>query len=165
MMHAQAVGNAPTEPTFVCAVASGNGGNRRYTLTWIDNSTSETAFVIERSSSPTGPWSILATVSSDRLTVGPGTGSTQTCEDKTKETFYYQVHAINLVGDRRYLELLQPVLQPGPSRRWLEHADARLQGRDWPSGCRSGSYQPHSRCHRQEQVVGDGHPELDGQRQ
>ena len=75
MMHAQVVGVAPKAPTFVSAVASGNGGNRRYTVTWTDNSKNETAFVIERASSATGPWSILATVPSDRLTNGPGTGT------------------------------------------------------------------------------------------
>ena len=67
-------------------------------MTWTDNSKNETAFVIERSSSPTGPWSILATVPSDRLTVGPGTG-TRTYVDRTRNTYYYQVYAINVVGD------------------------------------------------------------------
>ena len=98
MMHAQVVGIAPKAPTFVSAVASGNGGNRSYTVTWIDNSKNETAFVIERASSPSGPWSILATVPSDRLTVGPGTG-TRTYIDRTRNTFYYQVYAVNVVGD------------------------------------------------------------------
>lgn len=98
MMHAQVVGVAPAAPTFVSAVASGSGGNRRYTVTWTDNSKNETAFVIQRSSSPSGPWSILATVPSDALTVGPGTG-TRTYDDRTRNTFYYQVYAINVVGD------------------------------------------------------------------
>ena len=98
MMHAQVVGIAPAAPTFDSAVASGNGRNRQYTVTWIDNSKNETAFVIERSSSPTGPWSTLVTVPSDRLTVGPGTG-TRTYVDRTRNTYYYQVYAINVVGD------------------------------------------------------------------
>jgi FtsP/CotA-like multicopper oxidase with cupredoxin domain len=98
MMHAQVVGVAPAAPSSVSAVATGNGANRRYTVTWTDNSKNETAFVIERSSSPTGPWSTLATVPSDRLTTGPGTG-TRTYTDQTRNTFYYQVYAINVVGD------------------------------------------------------------------
>jgi hypothetical protein len=98
MMHAQVVGVAPKAPDFISAIASGNGGNRQYTVTWTDNSKNETAFVIERSSSPTGPWSVLATVPSDRLTTGPGTG-TRTFQDRTRNTFYYQVYAINVVGD------------------------------------------------------------------
>lgn len=98
MMHAQVVGVAPAAPTSVSAVASGNGGNRKYTVTWMDNSKNETAFVIERATSPTGPWSTLATVPSDRLIVGPGTGM-RSYEDRTKTTYYYQVYAINVVGD------------------------------------------------------------------
>jgi hypothetical protein len=99
MMHPQVVGVAPTEPTFVSAIASGNGNNRRYTVTWIDNSKNETAYVIERSASPTGPWSTLVTVPSDRLSVGPEIGSTLTYDDITRGTYYYQVYAINVVGD------------------------------------------------------------------
>jgi len=98
MMHSQVVGIPPAAPTFISAVASGTGNNRRYTITWIDNSKNETAFVIRRSSSPTGPWSILATVPSDRLIVGPGLG-TRTYVDRTRNTYYYQVYAINVVGD------------------------------------------------------------------
>jgi hypothetical protein len=98
MMHAQVVGVAPPAPTFISAIASGNGNNRRYTVTWTDNSKNETAFVIERSSSSNGPWSILTTIPSNRLTVGPGTG-TRTYVDTTRNTYYYRVYAINVVGD------------------------------------------------------------------
>jgi FtsP/CotA-like multicopper oxidase with cupredoxin domain len=98
MMHAQVVGVAPAEPTLVSAIASGSGSNRVYTVTWTDNSKNETAFVIQRSSSPAGPWSILTTIPSDRLTTGPGTG-TRTYTDTTRSTFYYQVYAVNVVGD------------------------------------------------------------------
>ncbi len=98
MMHAQVVGVAPKPPTFISAVASGSGNNRKYTVTWTDNSKNETAFVIERASSPDGPWSILATAPSDPLTVGPGTGA-RTYTDVTRNTFSYRVYAINVVGD------------------------------------------------------------------
>ena len=98
MMHAQVVGVAPKAPTFISAVASGSGNRRIYTVTWTDNSKNETAFVVERASSPTGPWSILTTIPSDRLIVGPGTG-TRTYSDRTRNTYYYQVYAINTVGD------------------------------------------------------------------
>ena len=86
MMHSQVVGVAPKEPTFLSAVASGSGNSRIYTITWNDNSRNETAFVIERSSSPTGPWSILKTIPSDRLTTGPGTGQ-RTTTDRTRNIF------------------------------------------------------------------------------
>jgi len=98
MMHAQVVGVAPPAPTLISALASGSGNNRQYTVTWTDNSKNETAFVIERSSSPTGPWSTLITLPSDRLTIGPETG-TRTYVDRTRNTYYYRVYAINVVGD------------------------------------------------------------------
>lgn len=72
-----------------------------YEVTWSDNSKNETAFVIERSISGTNQWSVLATVPSDRLTAGPGLG-TRTYNDvigNTKDTYAYQVYAINVVGD------------------------------------------------------------------
>jgi len=101
MMHAQVVGVEPLAPTFDSAVKSGNGNSRIYTVTWTDNSKNETAFVIERSSSATGPWTTLTTVPSDALNVGPGTG-TRTYIDpigNPNRDYFYQVYAINVVGD------------------------------------------------------------------
>jgi FtsP/CotA-like multicopper oxidase with cupredoxin domain len=102
MMHAQVVGVAPAAPTFVSAVRIGNGNQRRYNITWIDNSKNETAFVIERREAGTANvWTVVATVPSDRLTVGPGTG-TLTYTDpigNTNTLYEYQVYAINVVGD------------------------------------------------------------------
>ncbi|MEW5956968.1 MAG: multicopper oxidase domain-containing protein [Chloroflexota bacterium] len=99
MMHSQVVGIAPAAPTGLTWVPTGNGNNTRNVLTWTDNSKNETAFVIERSSSPTGPWSTLATVPSDRLVVGPGTGQRTYTDRVGRNTYYYQVYAINTVGD------------------------------------------------------------------
>jgi hypothetical protein len=102
MMHAQAVGVAPAAPTFISAVRSGSGNNRRYTVTWTDNSKNETAFVIERrTAGSTGPWTAIATVPSDRLTVGPGKGTRTYINTigNTNTLFEYQVYAINVVGD------------------------------------------------------------------
>jgi len=101
MMRSQVVGIAPKAPTGPTWVTSGSGNSRANVLTWTDNSVNETAFVIERSTSATGPWTILTTVPSDRVTVGPGTG-TRTYSDRignTKTVYYYQVYAINTVGD------------------------------------------------------------------
>jgi FtsP/CotA-like multicopper oxidase with cupredoxin domain len=101
MMRSQAVGVAPNAPFGLVWSTTGNGNSRANVLTWMDNSKNETAFVIERSTSATGPWSVLATVPSDRLTIGPGTG-TRTYSDvigNTKTVYYYQVYAINTVGD------------------------------------------------------------------
>jgi FtsP/CotA-like multicopper oxidase with cupredoxin domain len=110
MMHAQVVGVAPTAPTFVSAERIGNGQNRRYDITWIDNSKGETAFVIERRvAGSTNPWTTIATVQSSVLGVvpyietgvGPGIG-TRTYSDRIGNTsilYEYQVYAINTVGD------------------------------------------------------------------
>ncbi|MCB0159961.1 MAG: multicopper oxidase domain-containing protein, partial [Caldilineaceae bacterium] len=102
MMHAQVVGVEPSAPTFVSAVRSGNGRNQQYLVTWTDNSKNETAFVIERR--PAGSsdaWTEIATVPSDALGVGPGTG-TRTYVDalgRDNNLYEYQVYAINVVGD------------------------------------------------------------------
>jgi FtsP/CotA-like multicopper oxidase with cupredoxin domain len=109
MMRPQVVAVAPEEPTGLTWALTGTGQNRRNVLTWTDNSMNETAFVIERSTSATGPWSIRATVHSSQLGVvpfvdtgnGPGTG-TRTYSDtlgNDRNTYFYQVYAINTVGD------------------------------------------------------------------
>ncbi len=105
MMHAQVVGIAPRAPDGLTWVQStvGKGKNIKYrnTLTWTDNSKNETAFVIERSITANGPWSVLVTVPSAALTDGPGTG-TRTYVDQlggTPDVYFYQVYAINVVGD------------------------------------------------------------------
>ena len=105
MMHAQVVGVDPAAPEFISAVRTGNGPNRRYTVTWTDNSKNETAFVIERRifESTTDDWAVVATVESDRLTTGPGTG-TRTYDDvigSTNTLYEYNIYAINVVGDAR----------------------------------------------------------------
>ena len=100
MMRTQVVGVAPKAPDFLAAVKSGSGRNRQYTVSWTDTSKNETAFVVERSSSATGPWTILATVPSDRITQGPGT-DTRTYIDRIgnpDRTYFYQVYAVNTVG-------------------------------------------------------------------
>jgi hypothetical protein len=101
MMHAQVVGVAPAAPTDLTWALTGKGNSTANALTWTDTSKNETAFVIERSISLDGPWSILATVPSDPLNVGPGLGA-RTYNDvigNSKETYFYQVYAINVVGD------------------------------------------------------------------
>ncbi|HXV34457.1 MAG TPA: multicopper oxidase domain-containing protein [Gaiellaceae bacterium] len=101
MMRTQVVAVAPKAPGGLTWVTSGNGNTRANVLSWTDNSANETAFVVERGTSSTGPWSVLATVPSDRLTVGPTTGA-RTYSDvigNSRTTFFYQVYAINTVGD------------------------------------------------------------------
>jgi hypothetical protein len=109
MMHAQVVGIAPAAPTDVSWVegfTGNNARNRRYfnDVSWMDNSKNETAFVIERRLTGSVDWTVIATVPSDRLTVGPGTGL-RTYRDsygvrgEPAVPYEYQVYAINVVGD------------------------------------------------------------------
>jgi len=105
-MRSQVVGVAPAAPTLLPITQSGSGNQLRNNLSWADNSKNETAFVIERSASSTGPWSYLATVkwsinpADPSFANGPGTG-TRTYSDRIGRTgpWYYQVYAINTVGD------------------------------------------------------------------
>ena len=113
MMRSQAVAVNPAAPTFVSAVRSGTPNNRRYTVTWTDNSKNETAFVIERRvAGSTGPWAQVAMVQTEdraNLTTLP-TADTETGADtgtatyvdqlgRTNTLYEYQVYAINTVGD------------------------------------------------------------------
>ena len=110
MMRSQVVGVAPKAPDGLTWVASGTGTKTSNVLTWNDNSTNETAFVIERRvAGSTNPWAVVATVQSSVLGVvpfvntgvGPGTGQ-RTYSDligNTKTLYEYQVYAINVVGD------------------------------------------------------------------
>jgi hypothetical protein len=101
MMRSQAVAIAPKAPSNLTATRVGNGVNRRYELTWTDNSLNETAFVIERATSSSGPWTELATVGSLTGNTGPTTGQRAFTDPigNTNQTYVYQVYAINTVGD------------------------------------------------------------------
>jgi len=110
MMRPQVVGIKPAAPTSVSTTPSGNGANRINTVSWMDNSLNETAFVIERRvAGSTDPWTAIATVNSSQFGVvpfvhtdiGPTTG-TRTYIDQignTKTVYEYDVYAINTVGD------------------------------------------------------------------
>ena len=102
MMHAQVVGVAPKAPTGLTSTLSGNGNNQQYLLEWTDNSKNETAFVVERRVAGTADaWTIIATIPSDALDAGPGTGARSYADPvgNTKTEYEYQVYAINVVGD------------------------------------------------------------------
>ena len=99
MMHSQVIGVAPRAPTGLTWALTGTGRNTANLLTWSDNSRNETGFVIERSTSASGPWSILATVPSGAT--GPTLGSITYSDviGNDRSLYYYQVYAINVVGD------------------------------------------------------------------
>ncbi len=113
MMHAQGVAVAPGPPGEATFIQTGRGTrNDPYvnTVTWLDSSRNETAFVVERRPLGGGEWTRIATVPSSGLGVvpfvdsgdGPGTGE-RTYEDRLngrdETTYEYQVYAINTVGD------------------------------------------------------------------
>ena len=94
MMRPMAIAVAPMAPsTLVASVIK--AGVR---LTWTDTSLNETAFTVQRASSPNGPWTTIVVVQS---TTGPQSGGTVTYIDGTvakKSTYYYRVIANNVVG-------------------------------------------------------------------
>jgi FtsP/CotA-like multicopper oxidase with cupredoxin domain len=89
---------ASVAPTFV---VTGNGGNTKLTLTWVDNSITETSFLVQRQSNNTGAWTTLSTVTRN-LAAANTTGEVLTYVDTTfrwNSTLYsYRVIARNTVG-------------------------------------------------------------------
>jgi FtsP/CotA-like multicopper oxidase with cupredoxin domain len=92
MMHSMAVGVKPAMPTNLVRTFSGSGTNRAVVLTWEDNSSNETGFMVQRSLSGGGPWTTLATVGRDIKTYSDRIGNTNT-------SYYYKIIAVNIVGD------------------------------------------------------------------
>ncbi|MCJ7741789.1 MAG: multicopper oxidase domain-containing protein, partial [Methanoregula sp.] len=99
MMHAMLFGVSPKAPTNLSVISAGSGNNVRAVLTWMDNSVSETNYIVNRSLSMAGPWTTIATIPS--TVTGPTKGQ-MTYSDATIDrrlSYYYQVIASNVVGD------------------------------------------------------------------
>ena len=99
MMRPIIISVTPNAPYNLAATLSGTTKKPSATLTWVDNSTNEVGFTVQRSTSATGPWTTVTMVKS---TTGPTKGNTVTYTDTTiarKTTYYYQVIATNIVGD------------------------------------------------------------------
>ena len=92
MMHSMAVAVKPKTPTNLTVVRTGNGGTRRNVLNWLDNSSNETSFSVERAINPSGPWTTLASLPTNVKTYTNVIGNSNT-------TYYYRVLAINTIGD------------------------------------------------------------------
>jgi FtsP/CotA-like multicopper oxidase with cupredoxin domain len=101
MMRTFSVAIAPkVPPSGLTATQAGTFGSPKVNLAWTDNSVSETDWSIQRSTAPGGPWVDIAQVSS---TTGPQKGGVVNYTDTTpvsNTTYYYQVMASNVVGDR-----------------------------------------------------------------
>jgi len=91
-MHAMAVNVKPATPTILPLTISGSGSNRTVILNWLDKSSNETGFRVQRALSASGPWTTLATVPANTKTYSNRIGNTNT-------VYYYQIVAVNVVGD------------------------------------------------------------------
>jgi FtsP/CotA-like multicopper oxidase with cupredoxin domain len=94
MMHSMSLAVAPRLPLDLQAAYT----SPNVTLTWMDNSLNETGFIVERASSPDGPWDVL----SSSIPAVDGTGTLVTFIDGTVTSgvdYYYRVSATNVVGD------------------------------------------------------------------
>ncbi len=102
MMRPQSLVLPPVAPSGLTATLSGGGTSQTATLTWDDNSITETAFVGQRSDDLGGTWTSLGTMTSpldQPNTHRPGlTMDDPTPFDPASTTVYYRVVAQNTVG-------------------------------------------------------------------
>ncbi|MFT3788022.1 MAG: PA14 domain-containing protein [Tepidisphaeraceae bacterium] len=82
---------APAAPSGLTATAVGTAIN----LTWVDQSTNETAFVVERRQGTSGTWAELTTLPAGSTNFSDGTVVAAT-------TYDYRVKSRNSVGDSAY---------------------------------------------------------------
>lgn len=92
MMHAMAFGVPPYTPTGLFADNSGLD----VTITWTDASINETGFIVMRADNPAGPWTEIGSVAP---VVGKGSSVIFNTSAPNPGAFYYQVVAINTIGD------------------------------------------------------------------
>ena len=102
MMRPQSLVLPPVAPSNLTATLSGGGTDQTATLTWDDNSITETAFVVQRSDNLGGNWTTVGTMPSplDQPNAHrPGlTVDDPTPFDPATTTLYYRVVAQNTVG-------------------------------------------------------------------
>jgi hypothetical protein len=85
---------APTAPSTLTATIP-SGTNGRVNLAWRDNSTNETGFEVERSTSSTSGFTRIATVGANATAFADTTAPRKT-------TLFYRVRAVNAVGASGY---------------------------------------------------------------
>jgi predicted phage tail protein len=88
VMSATTLAIAPAAPTELTATAVSSS---QINLAWKDNSSNETGFKVDRSTSATGPWKLIATKTANVVSY-QNTGLT------AGRTYYYRVRAINAIG-------------------------------------------------------------------
>ena len=85
----------PTPPPAPSNLTASAVSTSQINLAWSDNSTNETGFKLERASSSSGPWSLLATL-------GANVTSYQNTGLSASTTYYYRAYAYNKTGNSSY---------------------------------------------------------------
>jgi FtsP/CotA-like multicopper oxidase with cupredoxin domain len=92
MMHAMSFVVPPKAPSNLNAAVTRIGNNRRVNLTWNDNSSTETNYIVQRAVRSTGAWNTLATLSAN-------SNSYRDTLNRTNDAYFYRVFATTIVGD------------------------------------------------------------------
>ncbi len=92
MMHSMAFAVPPRAPSNLAANIVGFLFMRRVALTWVDNSTTETGFKVQKSVNNTGPWTTIATLPPNSTSYTDPIGT-------TNNAYYYRVVSSCTVGD------------------------------------------------------------------
>lgn len=99
MMRPQTLALPPVKASNLASSTTGNGNNRRFAISWKDNSLAETAYVLQRTTNGT-TWTDIGT-SNSPLNQANTAGGTRSITDTTSNVntvYRYQVVAKNTVG-------------------------------------------------------------------
>jgi regulation of enolase protein 1 (concanavalin A-like superfamily) len=99
---------APTVPAAPTNLAATPAGPSEIDLTWTDNASNETGFVIERSPDGVGNWSQIATPGQD------ATSYSDTSLLTADTTYFYRVRAVNAVGPSGDSNIASAATLPAP---------------------------------------------------
>jgi hypothetical protein len=109
MAWAQEVGTLPADPSSLTATATSSS---QIDLSWTDNATDESAYVVERSLDGSTDWSQLGSALPADSTTYSDTGLS------ASTTYHYRIKATNAIGDSGYSNTASAttkVAPPGPS--------------------------------------------------
>jgi hypothetical protein len=103
----------PAAPSNLAATAVSSS---EIDLTWLDNSTNETGFKVERAASSTGPWTQIGTAGANALSYSDRAGLA------AATPYWYRVRAYNTAGDSAYSNTATATTLPasggGGSQLW-----------------------------------------------
>lgn len=97
MMRPVSLALPPIKPDGLTATLTGNGGNSRFSLTWNDNSITETRFVIQRTTNGT-TWTTVGTQDQPLTGNTHGTRNFTDTSSNRNGVYRYRVVAENTVG-------------------------------------------------------------------